>query len=262
MTSPRHVILHYHLFKNAGTSLDAVLKRNFGDAWVTAEFPMAGGDNSGALAKWIEAEPEARVFSTHTGRGPVPDVPGVRVFPVVFLREPIARIVSAYRFERHQDADTLGARLAREHDLAGYVRARLAMPRDRQCRDFQTHRLAGFVPGEGVELERALAALRTLPFVGIVERFDASLARLAALLPDELALSDAGAAHSNRTEGGSERLDDGLRELLDGANRGDAALYAAAREAFEAATAHAPTRPAEGRSEDGAAGGPDARAAI
>jgi hypothetical protein len=36
------VFLHYHLFKNAGASLDAALKENFSDAdneWVTKEFP-------------------------------------------------------------------------------------------------------------------------------------------------------------------------------------------------------------------------------
>jgi len=29
--SRRGVIIHYHLFKNAGTSVDAILRRNFGE---------------------------------------------------------------------------------------------------------------------------------------------------------------------------------------------------------------------------------------
>ena len=241
----RHVILHYHLFKNAGTSLDAVLKRAFPGRWATAEFPVAGGHNSAAIAEWIAANPEAKVFSTHTGRGRVPSVPGVRVFPVIFLREPIARIRSAYRFERKQDADTPGSRLARENDLEGYVRARLARPGDRQCRDFQTYRFAGFEPGGRgeFELERALRALRTLPFVGIVERFDESVGRLAAALPPELALPDVGSVHSNRTGQTGEALDGPLRAMLEDANRQDAALYALALRAFEAARQHGRARP-------------------
>ena len=237
MSTHRHVILHYHLFKNAGTSLDAVLKRAFPSGWVTAEFPAPGGRNSAALAEWIEANPRAKAFSTHTGRGPLPSVPGVTVFPVVFMREPIARIRSAYRFERRQRADTLGAKLAREHDLEGYVRARLALPHDRQCRDFQTDRLAGFEPGRGgeFELERALRAVRGLPFVGIVERFDESIRRLARALPRELALPEAGSVHSNRTEASREPLGEGLRALLEASNRQDAALYALVRERFDAA---------------------------
>jgi hypothetical protein len=37
-SSSRNVILHFHLFKNAGTSLDALLKENFPTQWLTKEF--------------------------------------------------------------------------------------------------------------------------------------------------------------------------------------------------------------------------------
>ena len=43
------VILHYHLFKNAGTSLDAAFKENFSEEsgeWVTKEFPAQPSQNS------------------------------------------------------------------------------------------------------------------------------------------------------------------------------------------------------------------------
>lgn len=231
-TGPRRVILHYHLFKNAGTSLDAVLKRNFPGRWRTAEFPPQGGDNSDLLSEWIASEPEAAVFSTHTGVGPVPAPDGVEVFPVVFLREPLSRIHSAYRFERTQGADTPGSRLAREHDFEGYLRERLATT-DRQCRDFQTGRLAAFQPGRGDEMERALRALRTLPFVGIVERFEASLRRLADALPEGLKLVDLEVEHANRGEG-RDGPSAAERALLLAANRRDALLYAIALQAHEA----------------------------
>ena len=93
----RTIILHYHLFKNAGTSLDQILKRNFGSRWVTREFPMAGDDNSAQLAEWIRSEPEAVAFSTHTGIGPVPEVEGVDIVSVMLLRDPVARIRSKLR---------------------------------------------------------------------------------------------------------------------------------------------------------------------
>ena len=37
----RFLILHYHLFKNAGTSVDSVLKKNFGKLWEDIEFSSA-----------------------------------------------------------------------------------------------------------------------------------------------------------------------------------------------------------------------------
>ena len=109
----RTVILHYHLFKNAGTSVDQILRRNFGDRWVTREFSTAGADNSAEVADWIRANPHAVAFSTHTALGPPPLIEGVNLITVMLLRDPVARIRSVYRFERKQDADTWGTELAK-----------------------------------------------------------------------------------------------------------------------------------------------------
>ncbi|WP_425102284.1 sulfotransferase family 2 domain-containing protein [Tropicibacter sp. S64] len=230
MTRPeqpeRTVVLHYHLFKNAGTSLDEILKRNFGNRWVTREFSMAGGDNSAELARWIAAEKDAVAFSTHTGLGPVPEVPGVRIVTVMLLRDPIARIRSAYRFERHQDADTFGARLAKETDLEGYVRTRLKNPADRQCRDFQCSRLGTMIPGEAPELERAIAAARELTVLGNVADFDGTLVSLARALKDDFPEFHWESVQANvskpakKAEANSEEV----TELLKKANQNDLKL--------------------------------------
>lgn len=178
----RHIVLHYHLFKNAGTSVDAILKRNFGARWVTAEFPRAGGPNTARVEKWIRETPESCAYSSHTMIGPLPEIAGVEVIPLILLRDPIARIRSAYHFERGQDAETWGARLAKRQDFAGYVRTRLARSGDRQCRNFQTHRLASMIPGDAPERDRArqaLALVKARGVLGRVENFDAAMARLA-----------------------------------------------------------------------------------
>ena len=94
----RTVILHYHLFKNAGTSVDRLLKDNVADRWVTGEFPANGGNNSGLVADWIRPTPDAVAFSSHTMLGPLPFVDDVQIISLIFLRDPIARIISAYTF--------------------------------------------------------------------------------------------------------------------------------------------------------------------
>lgn len=168
----RTIILHYHLFKNAGTSVDAILKRNFPGRWVTREFPVKGDNNTAQVEDWIRETPDAIAYSSHTMMGPLPQVEGVRIISFMLLRDPIERIKSAYRFERTQTADTWGAQLAKTHDFEGYVRARLARKGDRQCRNFQTYRLASMMPGAGPELDRAKQALAALTVVGRVEAFD------------------------------------------------------------------------------------------
>lgn len=181
----RTVILHYHLFKNAGTSLDRILQKNFGEAWVTREFGGAN-DNSAAVANWIASTPDAVAFSTHTALGPLPRVPAdINLITVMLLRDPLERIRSAYRFEREQKADTWGANLAKEFDFDGYVRARLAHPQDRQCRNFQTWRLASMLPGPEPLLDRAKEAATQMGVLGLVEDFDGAVSALAAALAGE-----------------------------------------------------------------------------
>jgi hypothetical protein len=182
----RNVILHYHLFKNAGTSLDETFRANFkAGEWVTREFPSNPHKNRSELQSWIASEVNARCFSSHTAMLPPPKVEGVNVFPVVFLRHPIDRVASVYEFERKQGADTFGSVLARNSDLSRYVEVRLSEVHDHQCRNFHVHRLAAMYPGNhGSELERAIKAAENLPFVGVVSRFDQSLNTLESALQD------------------------------------------------------------------------------
>lgn len=179
--SSRTVFLHYHLFKNAGTSLDAILKSHFGDRWVTQEFKTADENNTAQIEDWIRATPQAVIYSTHTAVGPMPQVEGVEIVPLILLRDPVKRIISAYKFERQQQVDNWGANLAKSTDLEGYVTTRLGRPNDRQCRNFQTSRLAPFHPGEAPDGQRALAGVDLIHakgLVGLVSDFGDFIERL------------------------------------------------------------------------------------
>lgn len=131
---------------------------------------MSGNDNTGLVEEWIDQNPDAIAFSSHTMVGRIPNLADTQVVPAMMLRDPIARIRSAYRFERNQDAATWGAELAKTHDFEGYVRARLERKGDRQCRNFQTSRLATMAPGTGPELERAMTAAKQLHLTGMLGR--------------------------------------------------------------------------------------------
>lgn len=187
--SERTVILHYHLFKNAGTSLDAALKENFSEEkgeWVTKEFPSQPAKNRAELKQWIIDNPQAKCFSSHTAIFPVPEIEGVKIIPVIFFRHPIDRIASAYAFEKKQGGDGFGPTLARNTTLAGYIETRLSVKADRQCRNFHAHRLATmFGENVGNEEIRAKNAVERLPFIGTVEKYSESLKRLETILTKE-----------------------------------------------------------------------------
>ena len=235
----RPVILHYHYFKNAGTSVDAMLSRNFPGGWLSAEFQ--GHTNHHEVGRWIAANPQACAFSSHTAELPLPVVDGVEILPVVFLRHPLDRVFSAYSFERHQQSDSLGAKLAKETDFAGYVRARLNMPHDRQTRNFQTFRLSRGGGDRALsEIDRALHTLDRLPFVGLVEDFRRSTMRMNGWLRESFPEFQAFEVRKNVTRPQEltleERLDHIRREIGDElyavlleANQNDIRLHEAAK---------------------------------
>lgn len=174
----RTVILHYHLFKNAGTSVDRILSENFGAAWESREFGTGSVHNTHLVEQWIRNTPHGAAYSSHTMVGPLPRVDGVKILPIVLMRDPIERIKSAYIFERLQRNGSWESMLAQSLSFEGYCAERLAQSGDRQCRNFHCSRLSSLILGEGTELDHASLALREFALVGRVEEFDTFLARL------------------------------------------------------------------------------------
>ena len=94
----RPVLVHYHIFKNAGTSVDVALQRSFGSRWTTFEGSHARDvQTSGQLGRFLQDRPEVCAVSSHLARPPLP-FPGCR--PIAFLRHPLLRARSVYEFVR------------------------------------------------------------------------------------------------------------------------------------------------------------------
>lgn len=242
MTSARVVIFHYHLFKNAGTSLDALFRERFGSGWATREFPPGRAENRRAVTEWVASSAETTCFSSHTAQLPPPSIPGIAIIPAIFVRHPLDRIASAYSFERKQGDAGFGSTLARNTTLRGYIETRLAIPGDRQCRNFHTSKFARMFDHDEPELMRALRALKELPFVGLVEEFEESLRRVQALLIAEgFENIDLQPVRRNVSAARADSLDARLEAMADDlgrdcyaeleqANADDLEFYAAARD--------------------------------
>ena len=186
----RRVIVHYHIFKNAGTSVDRMLKESFGDAWASWDTDNPGGKISPAeLEAFLLEHPHLMAMSSHQIVPPLPDRK-LDVFPIVFLRHPIDRAYSAYLFE-WQKQQGAGAPVG---SFDEYVIDKLANPRKNAIEDFQALHLAnrGYDarwPSSALDdeaiLANAKAFLLSLPFFGIVEDYPASLARMKAAFAPE-----------------------------------------------------------------------------
>ena len=90
------MIIHYHIFKNAGTSIDYALKRVFGDAWGVFESDNAHTILTAEdLRKYLVDHIELKAVSSHVLRPPLTNDHSL---PILFLRHPILRAKSVYEF--------------------------------------------------------------------------------------------------------------------------------------------------------------------
>lgn len=179
MSPANKLLLHYHFFKNAGTSVDSALKRNFGALWINIEFQGPPVTHAEKIQAFILENPSLLAISSHTLLSPVPVIAGLTVLPILFIRHPVDRLKSAYEFERVQPVETFGAKLAKRVDFVGYLEARWENRHDRSSLNAQAYRLARIMGQPDLEERRAaFAALDELPFIGLVEAFDASGERL------------------------------------------------------------------------------------
>lgn len=242
-----NIIVHYHLFKNAGTSVDHLLKRNFGEQWMAYDGETPGAIITAAeLAGLVRSNPQRIAFSSHQIVPPLPDVEA-NVYPVVFVRDPIDRIKSAYLFEWKKQ---LGLEQPKG-TLAEYVEHKFQYRRKSSVEDFQTIRLANSSAdsfnaldcADEEMLTRACEFVGGTGFVGIVDEFEASKQLLFNYLrpafPDfevsdvranvlqDLSLSSEDKRASIRAELGDE-----LFEMIVARNALDEKLYQYARKRF------------------------------
>jgi len=213
----RKIIVHYHLFKNAGTSVDLLLERNFGSRW--GKYEGSGKKlMPDELGAYLTANPQLEALSSHNAILPLPQLPNTQVFPILFLRHPIDRIRSVYEFERTQDAKTEGARMAKRKTFAGYIEWRRARWFDYSTRNFQTWRLAQGVPAPfGLANQnvwnRAQNTLETIPLVGVVEEFDLSIRGFEGLLSRDFPNLAFESVRANVTQPAGSTLDHRLAQI-------------------------------------------------
>ncbi|NOX62625.1 MAG: sulfotransferase family protein [Chloroflexi bacterium] len=169
----RTIFIHVHIPKNGGTTFNRVLDRVYGRAFVKVYSHVPGEFfSSDKIADLVLSHPHMRCLASHSIRAPLPALEGVRFQPVTFLRDPVRRLVSLYYHERK-----ITTRAGREHcsqlPFDEYFVERIT--HDNALENWQTFHIAGCV-----DLEKAKALLDEYFFVGLLERYDASLLLLSA----------------------------------------------------------------------------------
>lgn len=255
----RNIILHGHIFKNAGTSLDWSLARSFGDGFLDHRDDQAMRCHGGRhLAEVLADNRDLMALSSHHLPRDIPALPGVRLHCIYLLRHPLLRIRSVYDFERAQQADTLGAQAAKRMSFREYVAWRMQPDTPPTIRNFQTLYLAKKKRSRArpacilPQFIDALVFAQSLPVVGIVELYDESMVLLEenlraqlptldlAYLPQNVSDSPVAAvAEGQRLALTLEELGELGKMVIDN-NSYDLTLYQAAQESLAAATSRLP----------------------
>ena len=189
----RPVLVHYHIFKNAGCSIDFSLKASFGQRWAVYEGAHAHDiRSSGDMAQFLRANKHLLAVSSHLAR---PPLPWEGCLPVVFLRHPLLRANSVYEFVR-RDSNQPFSQIARDRGFAGYVQWALRRERGSVViRNYQVVHLSQAswrcedildAEADQGDLEEAKALLTTWGVAGIVESYALSARTLQSLYGPDL----------------------------------------------------------------------------
>jgi hypothetical protein len=257
--SMRHILLHGHLFKNAGTSLDWSLRRSLGQGFCEHREDAAMRAEPAEQMTAALSDPDLQALSSHNLPVPPPAISGVRFHTLFLLRDPVARALSIYAFERSQQVETPGALAAKRLDLPAYMAWRLHESERPALRNFQLRYLAGgelrHAPGAVDASAVAAARERVISgaIVGLVERYDESMVVFEQALRPYFPGLDLACVPQNvgRGVGFDEgRLDEHYEAMLGAVypeflayNSEDLALYAVAEERLEGRIAAIPDFP-------------------
>ena len=174
------IILHYHLFKNAGTTIDWILEKNFGKNAIRmdADIPRGILPNKTVL-QFIEKNPNVNSVSSHRLRLPVPENTKFFFLPMIFIRHPIDRIFSIYSYnKRRKDVRTIPEENAKKMNVSEYITSNLIHKKNHAMKNFQVLVLTKSKNDEKIckeDLEIAKKRLAKLFIFGVVDRLDESL---------------------------------------------------------------------------------------
>ena len=183
----RRVVIHYHLYKNAGSSIDEFLLDVVDSAWASFDTGPTDVLLPADAGTYLQSRPEITALSSHVLRPPAPD--GFNVFPIALIRHPLDRALSVYSHARRVEPTYETARAARENGFADFMCWCLDHPNNGgvvlinyqvihfSSASFRFPHIFQAVASEE-DLFESVEFVDSLPCIGVVDQFDRYFARL------------------------------------------------------------------------------------
>ena len=177
----RKVIVHNHLFKNAGSTIDWALQKNFGKDFIDHRDDDEMRKGAAYLGGFLQQHRAVRAISSHHLTLPLPEISGLQLLKIMMLRHPVERVISVYSFEQKQtEATTPGSIKARELDLRDYILWRMDPKAGATIRNFHVRKMLppreiGKEAISDAEMADAARFAGSIEMLGLVNRFDESM---------------------------------------------------------------------------------------
>ena len=176
---PRFVVVHYHFFKNAGSTIESILEREFGGEFATLHGLTADTElHNDELSVFLSTHRDIKAVSSHHLRYPLPNIKNVVIFDLCFIRHPLDRLQSMYSYLRRANTGEALCQMATRCTVSEFLR-NLVDESPHLVSNVQVVQLARsgrFTRPAGEEdLSRAIEVVRKMAIPGVVDLFDASL---------------------------------------------------------------------------------------
>jgi len=246
----RTIIAHGHIFKNAGSTFDWALQRNFNKGFVDhSDNDQMRRGGASCLEKVLDANPNLKAIASHHLYRwmPLPKLPMVTIIPCFFLRHPIERVGSVYTFERTQKAETPGAVHAKKLNFKDYIAWRMEHKGGGVVMNYQIKYCSGRKGAtiDGAHIAKTADFLSSVALTGIVDRFDESMVYFEESLRGSFPLLDLSYVRQNisnrdrsaltveaRVEAVLNELDTVAEDLVSN-NQADIELYSVANQSLD-----------------------------
>jgi len=171
----RKIILHYHIFKNAGTTIEWILKKNYSNNAISIEDKknIETIISNNFLLDLLKKNQNYKAISSHQIRFPLPQSPEFIFLPIIFIRHPIDRILSVFEFKKRTNDPFLPTNLKTNvKEFAKWAIEKHYMVTENYQVNFLSYPTSKRF---GLDLPKAIDDVKNCFIVGIVDRMDESL---------------------------------------------------------------------------------------
>ena len=183
------ILLHFHIFKNAGSTIEWLLEKNFPKKNLSID-----GESPGEIIQMeqindiLEKKTLIKTISSHQIRYPIPKNTRFNFISILFLRHPIDRAFSIYYFKKNEIDNSIGSIKARSMSLPEFIKWNMDFKEYMPMKNFQVLFLSNKTTKEGVsekDLEIAINRMKSSSIIGVVDRMDESLVIAESFLKQE-----------------------------------------------------------------------------